>query len=112
MYCSNCGRQLEAEARYCSVCGTERGTMRPAPSEQPDVKKLSRPREGKMIAGVCAGVARYFELDVTLVRILWILVSICPAVPGIVAYVVCWAVMPRDPESVSPSAPVPHVVKV
>jgi phage shock protein PspC (stress-responsive transcriptional regulator) len=59
---------------------------------------LTRPREGKRIAGVCAGVARYLEIDVTLVRVLWILVTILPPIPGIVAYIVCWIAMPEDPE--------------
>src|SRR5438876_5277254 len=97
MYCSNCGRQLEAEARYCSSCGNARGTVRLSPSDCPDLKKLSRPREGKRIAGVCAGVARYLEIDVTVVRILWLLVTILPPVPGLVAYLVCWIAMPQDP---------------
>jgi phage shock protein C len=61
---------------------------------------LSRPREGRKIAGVCAGVARYFDIDVTLVRVLWILLVIFPPVPGILVYVVCWIVMPVDPAPV------------
>jgi phage shock protein C len=58
---------------------------------------LSRPtREGK-IAGVCAGFARYFGLDVTLVRILWLVLSVWPLpVFGVVAYIVAWIVMPKD----------------
>jgi phage shock protein C len=67
------------------------------------VKRLTRVRHGKRIAGVCAGVARYLELDVTLVRILWILVTIFPPIPGIVAYIVCWIAMPEDPKAVSSS---------
>jgi len=102
MYCTNCGRQLEEEARYCSACGNARRTLG-TPS---GVKSLSRPREGKKIAGVCAGVARYLEVDVTVVRILWILVTILPPVPGIVAYIVCWIAMPRDPEPISTQSPV------
>ena len=101
MYCSNCGRQLEEEARYCSACGTARGSAGPSSNNYRGVKRLSRPREGRKIAGVCAGVAEYFDIDVTLVRILWILVTIFPPVPGIVAYVVCWIAMPKDPEILS-----------
>jgi len=104
MYCSTCGRQLEEEARYCSACGTPRGKVRPPSGESAGTKKLSRAREGKMIAGVCAGVARYLEIDVTLVRILWILVTIFPPIPGLVAYIVCWIVMPQDPEPDCPSS--------
>jgi phage shock protein C len=97
MYCSRCGRQMEDEALYCSACGTARGAAPPTNSHF-EVKKLTRPREGRRIAGVCAGVANYFDMDVTLVRILWILVTILPPVPGIVAYIVCWIAMPNAPE--------------
>jgi phage shock protein C len=111
MYCTNCGRELEEAARYCSACGTARDPVRASSDAGSEVKKLSRPREGKKIAGVCAGIARYLEIDVTLVRILWILVTIFPPVPGLVAYVVCWIAMPQDPKPASsPSAPVPQVL--
>lgn len=107
MYCSHCGRKLEDEARYCSACGTARGSVGPSSSYR-DVKKLSRPLEGRKIAGVCAGVADYLDMDVTLVRIGWILVSIFPPVPGIVAYIVCWIVIPNTAEaSTLPSVDAP-----
>jgi phage shock protein C len=52
--------------------------------------------QNKMIAGVCAGIAEYFGWDVTLFRIVYVLVSILSvAFPGIVVYLVCWLVMPR-----------------
>jgi phage shock protein C len=98
MYCSNCGRQLEDEARYCSACGTARGATRPPSDGGAEGKKLTRPREARRIAGVCAGVARYLDIDVTLVRILWVLAAVFPPLPGFVAYLVCWIVMPDDPE--------------
>ena len=111
MYCSNCGRQLEDEARYCSACGTPRNPVDQPSEKSRGEKRLSRPREGKKIAGVCAGVARYLDLDVTLVRILWVLVTIFPPIPGLVAYIVCWIAMPEDPKPASsPSTPVPQVL--
>ena len=65
-----------------------------------------------MIAGVAGGVARYLELDVTLVRILWILIAIFPCIPGIVGYIVCWILMPLDPASVvRPTGAIPRVVE-
>ena len=49
-----------------------------------------------MIAGVCAGIAEYFGWDVTLVRILYVIVSIVSvAFPGIFVYIVLWIVMPK-----------------
>jgi phage shock protein C len=57
-------------------------------------------REAKL-GGVCAGFARYFGLDVTLVRILWIVITIWPLpLLGVIAYVVAWIAMPKDPVTV------------
>jgi phage shock protein C len=102
MYCSNCGRKLEDEARFCSQCGTPRPDVyRPAGLTY-DRQPLRRTQD-KKIAGICGGVARYFDIDVTLVRIVWLLAAIFPPVPGIIAYIVCWIAMPMD----SPPAPSP-----
>jgi phage shock protein PspC (stress-responsive transcriptional regulator) len=58
-------------------------------------KKLVRPKDGAMIAGVCAGVARYFGLDPTLVRVIWVLL-VCLAGTGVLAYLICWLVIPQE----------------
>jgi phage shock protein C len=60
-----------------------------------DEKKLVRPKDGAIIAGVCAGFARYFGVDATLVRLLWVL-AFCLAGTGLLAYLVCWLVIPRE----------------
>jgi phage shock protein C len=61
-----------------------------------DGRRLTRSRN-KMIAGVCAGIAEYFGWEVTLFRVVFVLVSILSvAFPGILVYLVLWAVMPRD----------------
>ena len=100
MYCCNCGRKLEEQARFCSECGTARSPVWSRPLEAYERPSLSRVRDGRL-AGVCGGVARYFDVDVTLVRILWILAAIFPPLPGIVAYIVCWIAMPIDSEPAS-----------
>lgn len=56
---------------------------------------LSRPRTGKIIAGVCAGIARRFGLSPTLVRILTLLSFVLPG-PQIVIYIALWILMPKD----------------
>ncbi|MEX2147465.1 MAG: PspC domain-containing protein [Candidatus Rokuibacteriota bacterium] len=57
---------------------------------------LQRSRRNKMIAGVCGGIAEWLDWDPTLVRILYIVVSIMSvAFPGILAYLILWIVMPR-----------------
>ena len=54
-----------------------------------------RPMGNQWIAGVCAGFARYFGIDVTLVRLVW-LATLILAGTGLVAYIICWIVMPRE----------------
>ena len=60
-----------------------------------DGRRLTRSRN-RMIAGVCAGIAEYFGWDVTLFRVIFVVVSILSvAFPGILVYVVLWIVMPQ-----------------
>ena len=59
-------------------------------------KVLVRPRDGRMLAGVCAGVAEYFGLDVTLVRVIWAVVSVITGGAGVLAYLVAWILMPNE----------------
>jgi phage shock protein C len=60
-----------------------------------DGRRLTRSRN-KMIAGVCAGIAEYFGWEVTLFRVVFVLVSILSiAFPGILVYLVLWIVMPQ-----------------
>jgi phage shock protein C len=59
-------------------------------------KKLYRSRNDQMIAGVCAGIAEYFDLDPTIVRILFVLLAIGP-VPGILVYIILAVIMPEAP---------------
>ena len=58
-------------------------------------RKLTRSRRHKIIAGVCGGLAEYFELDPTVVRVAYVLISIISvAFPGILAYIILMFVMP------------------
>ena len=62
-----------------------------------NVKRLKRSNKERMIGGVCGGIAEYFEMDPTIVRIAYVLISIFSvAFPGILAYVVLWAIIPRS----------------
>lgn len=98
MYCTKCGIELNERDRFCSQCGTTTGVggERPAASEY---SRLSRPVYDRKVGGVCAGVARYFGIDVTLVRILWLAITIWPPGVGLMAYIICWIVMPPDPRA-------------
>ena len=64
-------------------------------------RRLTRSNRDKMIAGVCGGLAEYLDMDPTVVRVLYVLVSILSAAfPGILAYVVLMFLMP-PPEQVA-----------
>lgn len=60
-------------------------------------KKLYRSRDDKKIAGVCGGIAKYFDVDSTLIRLLWVLFC-CLGGSGILAYIICAIVMNIEPE--------------
>jgi phage shock protein C len=99
MFCTKCGAELREQDNFCSACGfgTARTAARDSAWNRP-VEKLSRPMSEAKVAGVCAGFARYFGLDVTLVRVLWLVITVFP-LPffGVVSYIVAWIVMPKDP---------------
>ena len=59
------------------------------------VKKLRRSND-KMIAGVCAGLAHYFDLDPTVIRIVYVLLSIFTAFAGVLVYLILWLIMPKE----------------
>ena len=63
-------------------------------------KKLYKIEEGKKLDGVCGGIAEYFDLDPTLVRVIWALVTLCTVGVGVIGYLVCSLLMPRKPEAI------------
>jgi len=90
MYCNYCGKVIQDDANHCAYCGTRVGGVMAR-------KKLIRPRVGRKIAGVCAGFAEYLDLDVTVVRLVWLLVGVMTGV-GLLSYPIAWIVMPEEPE--------------
>ena len=60
-------------------------------------KRIYKNREKKMLCGVCAGLAEYFDIDPTLVRVLWAVISLGYGF-GLLAYIVCAIVFPDKSE--------------
>ena len=59
------------------------------------MRRLCRSRVNKKIAGVCGGIAEYFNIDPTLVRIGWVLLTVLGG-SGILAYIICMVIMPEN----------------
>jgi phage shock protein C len=108
MYCTACGNALGEADRYCGQCGKANspgaGTSNPGytaapPPPRPRPTGLYRSSTDKKIAGVCAGLARYLDWDVTLVRVGFIAAFLIHGV-GPLAYVVLWIAMPKEEDRV------------
>jgi len=91
MFCTRCGLQLRDHDRFCSQCGARTAVGRVETPARP----LLLDKYNKKIAGVCAGFARYCEVDVTLVRVLWLAIALTTGV-GFLAYLAAWIIMPSD----------------
>ena len=65
-------------------------------------KKLYRSRTDEKVAGVCGGIAKFFGIDSTIVRLLWVL-AILFVGSGVLLYIVCALVIPEEPEIEDPT---------
>lgn len=59
-------------------------------------KKLRRPRTGRMLAGVCAGIANYFALDPTVIRVVYTLATIFTVFSGAIIYLLLMLIIPEE----------------
>jgi phage shock protein C len=64
-------------------------------------KILARSQKGRMVAGICAGIADYAGLDVTLVRVIVTVVSVFTGGAGVLAYLAAWMIIPGEGETTS-----------
>ena len=105
MFCTRCGVQTGELDKFCSQCGS----LAPGPVSQsaqtvtgftgapPQLApQMTRSLRNRKIAGVCGGLGRYFGVDPTIVRILFLVMFFCPILPAIIPYFVCWIVMPLE----------------
>lgn len=58
-------------------------------------KKLFRSRHNRMLAGVCGGLAEYFNIDPTMMRVITIILTVTPFVPVIIIYLLLWLLIPE-----------------
>ena len=98
MTCARCSREIEHDSGYCRFCGTAVRTNRMVGTGP---RRLFRSAVDRKLAGVCGGLADYFGVDPTLVRLAVIVLTIYPGAIffGLLAYAIAWAIIPLEPRA-------------
>jgi phage shock protein C len=99
MFCTHCGGEIADSSSYCSSCG---GQQRRRTSH----KQLTLSATDKKLAGVCGGIAEYLDVDSTIVRLIWVALSVVPGgfVGGAIAYFLAWMIIPKGQALATSSA--------
>jgi phage shock protein PspC (stress-responsive transcriptional regulator) len=66
-------------------------------------KKLYRSRKNRVIAGICGGLAEYFDIDLIIVRLIT-LILVLSFGAGLIAYIIAWIVVPEEPDNLYPTS--------
>src|SRR5258708_19761581 len=92
MYCNRCSAEISDTANFCPSCGARRYS-------RTSHKQLTLSVRDKKMAGVCGGIAEYLDVDPTIVRLIWVALSVVPGgfVGGALAYFLAWIIIPKAP---------------
>lgn len=109
-YCPYCGKDIKPSDTFCPECGASIGgeakqstnpssqqVATPTPPMVAPQKRLYRARDDQQIAGVCAGLARYANMDVGIVRLFTILAFFISGGAVLIAYLVAALAIPEEP---------------
>jgi len=101
MYCANCGKEIVEHSNFCYFCGSKQSAAAGASagtSKPFGERRLYRSSTDKTIAGVLGGFAEYLEMDSTMLRVVYVLITVFTGViPGGIIYLVAWVVMSEEP---------------
>jgi phage shock protein C len=90
MYCAQCSKEITDSSTFCSFCGSR---QRPRTLH----KQLTLSATDKKLGGVCGGIAEYLDVDTTVVRLIWVALSVVPGgfIGGAIAYLLAWIIIPK-----------------
>jgi phage shock protein C len=102
MICSHCKTEIADTSNFCNLCGAR---QRPTASR----RRLMRSAVDSKLGGVCGGIAEYFDVDPTIVRVIWVALSVVPGglLGGVLVYILAWIIIPKAPlaAATAPGAP-------
>lgn len=106
MICHNCQKEIAAGSSFCYSCGAKQPQASSSGNNPSPLytKKLMRSSTDKKIAGVCGGLAEYFDIDSTVLRLLWVLALFFAGTGGLI-YLILWIVLPVAPARINASEP-------
>ncbi|NHJ86540.1 MAG: PspC domain-containing protein [Asgard group archaeon] len=119
VFCQNCGAANEDFAEFCASCGEKiaidrkekaRSSTNQTNATQPTTsteKKLYRSRDNKMLTGLSAGLAKYFDMEVDIVRLLWVVFFVISGGVVLIVYLIMAMAIPLEPETTTTSADKP-----
>jgi phage shock protein C len=109
MFCPQCGKQVDANSRFCPSCGATISSDAPPPpppfnarGPYPRTAQITRSRENRMIAGICAGFAIHYGWDVNITRIITFLIIFFTGI-GLLVYLALWVIIPEAPPYALPA---------
>jgi phage shock protein C len=107
MICQSCQKDIAAGSKFCYACGAKQPETQSqaAPSgyapPYAQQRRLVRSTNDRKVAGVCAGIADYFDFDPSIVRIIWVL-AVLVGGSGVLVYVILWIALPEGVTRVYP----------
>ena len=99
MYCTQCGVQLQETDKYCSQCAAPTPSARAEQAQQAfhnPPRPLRRSMKDKKLGGVCSGIAEFANVDIVLVRILFVAGTLVSAGVGLLVYIAAWIIVPME----------------
>src|ERR1700676_3397170 len=106
MVCQKCQKEVVEDSKFCYNGGAHLADQAapPAAGYAAPAKRLMRSSRDKKLGGVCAGLADYFDLDPTIVRVVCLLAFLCAGAGGLV-YIVLWIALPLAPATPALTVP-------